>query len=114
GVLDAAAALELATGRSSADSLVLADTHTARSAKWATVSGRVTWSNGDPATDATITCSAGSLHSTTSLAQGTFKCAWRVTAAMAKKPIRVSITAADPQIQTPASQVFTLGQPRVP
>jgi subtilisin family serine protease len=114
GVLDAAAALELATGRSSADALELADTHTARSDKWATVSGRVTWSNGDPATDATVTCSSGSLHSTTSLAQGAFKCTWRVTTAMASKAIRVSITAADPQIQTPASQVFTLGQPRVP
>jgi subtilisin family serine protease len=113
GVLDAAAALERATGRSSADALELT-IGTARSPKWATVSGKVTWSDDAPATDANVTCSVSKLTATITVSQGTFKCSIRVPAAMKDKPIRVLVGAGDPQIDTKVSQPITLGHPRVP
>jgi hypothetical protein len=103
----------MATGRSSADALTLADVRTARSAKWATVKGRVTWNDGDPATDATISCSAPRLQATVAASRGTFKCSWRIPAGLAGKRIGVAVTAADPQIEKPVTQRLTIAQPRV-
>jgi len=114
GVLDAAAALELATGRSSADALALADVRTARSAKSATVKGRVVWSDGDAAADATINCSVTGLRAAVTLSNGTFACSWRIPAHLRSKALRVRLAAADSRSALSISQPLTLGQPRVP
>ena len=85
GLLDAAAALEMATGRSSADALTITDVRSSRVAKRATVVGRVAWSDGVAPTDATVTCSIAGLVAVAGYSQGRFTCRWPVTAALAHK-----------------------------
>jgi subtilisin family serine protease len=108
GVLDAAAALERATGRSGADALKITDLRTGRSAKWATVTGRVRWSDDEAAADANVTCSVSGSTLKVPVSQGTFKCSVRIPAAMAHKTIRGRVTADDPQVETTVSVPVTL------
>jgi len=112
GVLDAAAALELATGRSSADVLTIADFRDSRDSTRATVVGHVTWGDGSAPTAATVTCSAAGLVGAAGFSQGRFTCRWPIAAALGHRALigTVTVTAARARV----SQAFTLGQPRVP
>lgn len=84
-MLDAAAALELATGRSSADALTIADLRSSRVPKRATVVGHLAWSDGIAPTDATVTCAIDGLVAVAGYSQGRFTCGWPVTTALAHK-----------------------------
>ncbi len=112
GLLDAAAALEMATGRSSADALTIADVRSSRVLTRARVVGHVAWSDGDAPTDATITCSIAGLAAVAGYSQGRFTCRWPLTTALAHKRLAGAVTVTS--ARTTVSRTFTLGQPRVP
>ncbi len=86
GVLDAAAALERATGRSSADVLKLTTFRAARAGGRIIATGRVTWADGVAVDDATVDCAAkvggvAVAGGSPTLAGDRFMCAWNVAAA---------------------------------
>jgi subtilisin family serine protease len=114
GVLDAAAALELATGRSSADALSITGFRTARSAERATATGKVTWSDGIAASEAAVTCAASGLRAEVTFSEGTFTCRWRIPKALRRKTLPGLVTARNSETALSVTQAFTLGHPRVP
>jgi subtilisin family serine protease len=108
GVLDAAAALELATGRSSDDALSIADFRVLRKGVLVTARGRVVWSDGGEVAGATVGCSQGGVAL---VAGNAFTCSWRVPP---RKAFQGHVTASVSEMRTTASKSFALGQPRVP
>ncbi len=81
GVLDAAAALELATGRSSADALTVSGFRTIRANRRLTATGRVAWTDGVAPDDARVSCAASVdgtvIHvAAQTFSHGTFTCRW--------------------------------------
>jgi subtilisin family serine protease len=112
GLLDAAAALELATGRSSADVLTITDFRDSRDSRGATLTGHVAWSDGSAPTAATVACSAAGVAAVAGFSHGRFACRWPIAGARAHGALTgtVTVTAARARV----SQAFKLGQPRVP
>ena len=114
GVLDAAAALELATGRSGADVLAVSDLRTKRSGGHATASGKITGGDGVAATDVKVTCTAAGRPAPVTFHNGTFGCRWQIHASLRNQALHGQVTATDPDTHTTVSQPLTLGHPRVP
>jgi subtilisin family serine protease len=117
GVLDAGAALELATGRSSDDVLTMIGFGSRRTGASVTAAGRAVWEDG-AAADVTVAC-AGSAGRTVlapkaTASQGTFTCTWRLPAALSRTAFQGAVTVTDPQTRLIVAKAFKLGQPRVP
>jgi serine protease len=112
GVLDAAAALELATHRSSADVLSVTSFHAARGTRRLTATGRVVWGDGVAVEDANVACSAtvGGLavaEASHALSHGTFSCSWSVPRAHAGRLIG-TVTVTDTSTRVVATRPFSV------
>jgi serine protease len=112
GVLDAAAALELATGRSSADVLKVTTFRAARTGGRVTAKGRVLWGDGVAIEDASVDCSAkvGGVavpEGLVTLAQGRFTCSWNLPGARAGT-LFGSVTVTDSSTGVKVSQPFSV------
>jgi serine protease len=116
GVLDAAAALELATRRSSADALSVASFRASRATRRLRATGRVVWTDGVAVEDASVDCSAkvGGVaipEGPVTLTQGIFSCGWTVPRARAGKLLgNVTVTDAATGVKVSRSFSVTLGR----
>jgi hypothetical protein len=116
GILDAAAALELATGRSSADALSVTGFRASRAVRRLTATGRVLWTDGVAVEDASVDCSAkvGGIaipDGPVSLARGTFTCGWTMPRARAGKLLgNVTVTDAATGVKVSRPFSVTLGR----
>jgi serine protease len=116
GVLDAAAALELATRRSSADALSVTSFRASRVVRRLTATGRVVWTDGVAVEDASVDCSAkvGGIaipEGSVTLAQGIFSCGWTVPRARAGKLLgNVTVTDAATGVKVSRPFSVTLGR----
>jgi hypothetical protein len=112
GVLDAAAALELATGRSSADALTVTNFRASRVARRFTATGRVVWNDGGAVEDSSVDCSAkvggvAIAEASQTLSHGTFTCRWNVSHPQTGKLIG-SVTVTDSSTRVTVSRPFSM------
>ncbi len=103
GVLDAGRALELATGRSAADTLTLSSVRAAGVAKSGSrlhVTANVAWQDGVPLDGGTVSCEASikGMRLSPLMAsnvQGAIACAWDIPASVGGHPLTGSVTVTD-------------------
>jgi hypothetical protein len=115
GTLDAAAALEDGTGRSSADVLGISGFGLVRPGVVdgrVTATGRVAWADGAAPDSATVTCSASVggaplQAAEQSLAGGAITCSWDVPAGDENRSLTAGVTVADGPTGVTAASSFT-------
>jgi Subtilase family len=102
GVLNAAAALELATGRSGSDSLRLGRVQvegTRRAGSVGVAAAGLSWSDGTPvasgAADCDVEIAGRTIEASATLADGTARCTWRVPSGLGGKAGNGSLSATD-------------------
>jgi subtilisin family serine protease len=100
GVLDAAAALEMATGRSSADAVKIDGLRIKALRKQLTATGAAKWNDGSALRTATVACAGASAAT---FADGTFACTWRFASAKARATFRGRVDVTDPESGLSAS-----------
>jgi hypothetical protein len=115
GVLDAAHALEEATGRSSTDQIaVTATAPAARTTTRLTETAAVSWSDGVAVTAATIVCTAAAGPTTLtmiaqSFANGVASCTWNLPASVGSRTVSGTIAATETASGLSGVSSFTAG-----